>query len=259
MTGHYIRGMSAGRPLPTFDERAYGSAWADLYDEIHSHHEPAMIDLLAELAGEGGSALELAVGTGRVAVPLSERGVQVTGIDLSKEMLAVLASKESGVTAIHGDMAEFDLDRRFSLVYIVFNSLFALSSQDRQVACFRRVAEHLEPGGRFLVDCFVPDLTRFDDQNTRMSVVEIGDQGDYAYEMGIHDPVDQEVKTLHVRVASDGAQKVLPVTLRYAWPAELDLMGRLADLDLESRWAGYDRSELTEASGAHVSVYRKPR
>jgi SAM-dependent methyltransferase len=241
-------------------ERVYGEAWADGYDAIFDEVDEGMIDLLVGLSGSSRRALELAVGTGRVAIPLSQRGVEVSGIDLSESMLSRLAAKTGGenVRVTLGDMVDLPVDGLFPLVFVVFNSLFAISTQERQLRCFQNAADHLEPGGRFLVECFVPDVKRFDSQNTRMAVSEIGDDGAYAYEVAIHDPVDQEVRSLHIRTDADGASRVLPVTIRYAWPSELDLMARLAGLELESRWAWYDRSEFTETSTASVSVYRSP-
>jgi SAM-dependent methyltransferase len=240
-------------------ERIYGEAWADDYDDIFDEVDEAMIDLLVGLAGSTKRALELAVGTGRVAIPVSGRGVEVSGIDISEAMLARLAAKSGGekVRVTPGDMVEVPVDGTFPLVYVVFNSLFVISTQERQVRCFQNVADHLELGGTFLVECFVPDVKRFDSQNTRMAVSEIGDDGSYAHEVAIHDPVHQEVMSLHIRTDADGASRVLPVTIRYAWPAELDLMARLAGLELEARWAWYDKREFTETSTASVSVYRK--
>jgi SAM-dependent methyltransferase len=240
-------------------ERIYGEAWADGYDAIFDEVDEGMIDLLVELSGSSKRALELAVGTGRIAVPLSQRGIDVSGIDLSESMLSKMAAKPGGekVRVTLGDMVDIPVVGLFPLVFVVFNSLFAVSTQERQVQCFRSVADHLEPGGRFLLECFVPDVKRFDSQNTRMAVSEIGDDGAYAYEMAIHDPVDQEVRSLHIRTDADGSSQVLPVTIRYAWPSELDLMARLAGLELESRWASADRREFTETSTSSVSVYRK--
>jgi SAM-dependent methyltransferase len=240
-------------------ERIYGEAWADDYDHIFDGVDERMIDRLVDLSSSSRRALELAVGTGRVAIPLSERGVEVSGIDVSEAMLARMAAKPGGekVHVTLGDMVEVPVDGTFPLVYVVANSFFVISTQERQVRCLQNVADHLEPGGRFLLECFVPDVKRFDSQNTRMAISEIGDDGAYAYDVAIHDPVHQEVRSLHIRTDSDGANRVLPVTVRYAWPAELDLMARLAGLELESRWAWYDKREFTENSTASVSVYRK--
>ncbi len=240
-------------------ERVYGEAWADDYDAIYDEVDERMIDRLVDLSGPTRRALELAVGTGRVAIPLSRRGVEVSGIDISESMLARLAAKPGGekVGATLGDMVEVPVKGTFPLVFVVANSLFVVLTQERQVRCFENVAAHLESGGRFLVECFVPDVKRFDSQNTRMAVSEIGDDGAYAYEVVIHDPVQQEVRSMYIRSDADGASRALPVTVRYAWPAELDLMARLAGLELESRWAWYDQREFTETSSASVSVYRK--
>ena len=240
-------------------ERTYGEAWADDYDVLFDGVDERLIDRLVDLSGSSRRALELAVGTGRVAIPLSERSVEVSGIDVSESMLARLAEKPGGekVHVTLGDMVEVPVSGTFPLVYVVANSLFVISTQERQVRCFQNVADHLEPGGRFLLECFVPDVKRFDSQNTRMAVSEIGDDGGYAYEVAIHDPVHQEVRSLHIRTDSTGSSRALPVTVRYAWPAELDLMARLAGLELESRWAWYDQSEFTEDSTACVSLYRK--
>lgn len=241
------------------DPPNYGRIWAPFYDKIFTVVEDYTIDLLASLAGDPPRALELAVGTGRIALPLAERGVAVTGIDISEEMVSILASKPKGeeVEIVVGDMAEVPVDGEFPLIYLAFNTLFALLTQERQVECFQNVATHLAPGGRFVIDCFVPDLGRFDSAHTRMGVVSLGEDGAHAYELSVHDPVRQQVASQHVRRAADGSTVVLPVTVRYAWPAELDLMARIAGLELEHRWGWYDRRPFNEASGQHVSVYRK--
>ena len=146
----------------------------------------------------------------------------------------------------------------FPLVYLAFNTLFALLDQERQVDCFVNVARALEPGGRFVLDTFVPDLGRYDHLGTRMGVSSISSTDAHAYELAIHNAIDQTVVAHHVRRLEDGSTVVLPVTVRYAWPSEMDLMGRLAGLDLEERWGWYDRRPFTERSGQYVSVYRKP-
>jgi SAM-dependent methyltransferase len=160
---------------------------------------------------------------------------------------------------IVGDFADVGVDETFPLVYLPFNTLFALLDQNRQVECFQNVARALEPGGRFVLDTFVPDLTRYDHLGTRMGVSSISSNEAHAYELAIHDPLGQTVVSHQVRRLEDGSTVVLPVTVRYAWPAEMDLMGLLAGLVLEDRWGWYDRRPFTERSGQHVSVYRKPR
>lgn len=243
------------------DEQTYGRIWAPHYDDIYRTADDDAIDLLAGFAGEPPRALELAIGTGRLALPLAERGVKIVGIDISPEMIARLRTKPGSETieTVVGDMAEVPVAGTYPLVFLAFNTLFALQSQDRQLRCFENVAAHLDAGGRFVIDCFVPDMKRFDGNNTRMGVTSITSPEEHAYELAVHDPTEQRIVTHIVRRHSDGTSTILPVTVRYAWPAELDLMARLAGLELESRWGWYDRRPFTPMSGQHVSVYRKPR
>jgi SAM-dependent methyltransferase len=243
-----------------YDEASYGTFWAGEYDEIFSEAEGETIAFLRRLAGDPPRALELAIGTGRIALPLAATGVEVVGIDISEEMIARLRSKPGGadLEIVMGDFADVPIDVTFPLVYLPFNTLFALRDQERQIECFANVAEHLEPGGRFVLDCFVPDLARFDAYNTRLGVSSISSSTEHAYEISIHEPVRQLVRSHLVRRRSDGTESVLPVVVRYAWPSEMDLMARLAGLELEERLGWYDRRRYTESSGQHVSVYRKP-
>lgn len=243
-----------------WEATSYGEAWAPYYDEIFDVIEDATIELLAGLAGNPPRALELAVGTGRVALPLARAGVAVTGVDNSPEMLAKLAAKDgaSAIEAVVGDMADVPVAGEYPLIYLPFNTLFALLSQERQVELFGNVAVHLESGGRFVLDCFVPDLTRFDQANTRMGVSSIKSATEHAYEMSIHHPVTQTITSHLVRRQSSGETVVLPVAVRYAYPSEIDLMAKLAGLELENRWGWYDRRPFNDRSGQHVSVYRKP-
>jgi SAM-dependent methyltransferase len=247
-------------PSGDYEERTYGELWAPYYDEVTGEAEDVTVDLLESFAGSPPRALELAIGTGRIALPLRRRGVEVTGVDLSDEMVARLRQKPGGeeIDVVMADMVSVDLGGTFPLVFLAFNTLFALLSQDRQVMCVANAARHLEPGGRFVLDCFVPDVKRYDAQNTRMAVSSITSNQTHAYEMSIHDPVTQMVKSHQVRRMEDGSVVVLPVTVRYAWPAEMDLMATLAGLELENRWGWYDRRPFNEASHQHVSVYRKP-
>jgi SAM-dependent methyltransferase len=240
-------------------EAVYGRRWAPLYDEIIPAAETSTIDLLDSFAEPSRRALELAIGTGRLAVPLAGRGVSITGVDISEDMVSRLHAKPeaSGMRVVMADMAHFEIGETFPLAYLAFNTLFALRSQARQVACFRTVAAHLEPGGRFVLDCFVPDVTRYDAYHTRMAVSSITSDDTHAYEMSIHDPVTQMVTSHHVRRLADGTNVVLPVTVRYAWPSEMDLMAELAGLRLEVRYGWYDRRPFTETSKQHVSVYVK--
>jgi SAM-dependent methyltransferase len=237
----------------------YGEYWAPYYDDIFAEvdHE---VGLLAPLAGEPARALELAVGTGRVAIPLSQAGVEVTGIEISDEMIARLQEKPGGeaITVIKGDFATVEVDETFPLIYLPFNTLFALTSQERQLECFQNVARALEPGGRFVLDTFFPDVKRFDQFNTRMAVSAITSDQAHSYELSVHHPLEQRVNSHMVRRMDDGSTVVLPVTIRYAWPSEMDLMAQVAGLTLENRWGWYDKRPYTESTGQYVSVYRKP-
>lgn len=243
-----------------YDATTYGRIWSPYYDEIYADVDEAMIDLLARHAGDPPRALELAIGTGRIALPLRDKGVEVTGIDASEEMVSRMRSKPGGeaIKVSMGDFGDVDVDDEFPLIYLVFNTIFGLLTQDRQVECFQNVAQHLEPGGRFVIDCFVPDVTRFDQYNTRMGVSNIKSVDEHMYEMTVYDPVTQQLSTHVVRRNADGTTVVLPVAVRFAWPSELDLMARLAGLELEDRFGWYDLRPFTEQSKSHMSIYRKP-
>jgi SAM-dependent methyltransferase len=243
-----------------YDDTTYGRLWSPVYDDMYDTVDDAVIDLLERHAGQPPRALELAIGTGRVALPLRARGVEVSGIDISEEMVAKLRAKPGGeaIPVTMGDFADVAVDDAFPLIYLPFNTIFGLLSQERQVECFQNVAAHLEPGGRFILDCFVPDVKRFDHHNTRMAVSSLESVDRHTYEMSIYDPVNQRISTHIVRRTSDGEIAVLPVEIRFAWPSELDLMARLAGLELEDRFGWYDLRPYTERSTNHISIYRKP-
>lgn len=215
------------------------------------------VDCLVELIN-GGEALEFAIGTGRVAVPLAARGVPVTGIELSADMLEVLRSKRGAIdiTAVEGDMAVTRVEGDFSLVYLVFNTITNLTSQDEQVACFENAARHLGPGGRFVVENNVPGLRQLPPGN---SGVPFALTEDY---IGIDDFIDRTHKQIsrsrHFYRREDGNFREFTAPFRYVWPAELDLMARIAGMSLEYRWAWWDRSPFTGESASHVSVWRLP-
>ncbi len=243
-----------------YDRTTYGSRWAPYYDETYPDVEDSVIDLLTRHAGDPPRALELAIGTGRIAIPLQERGVEVVGIDASEEMVGVLRSKPGGGTieVAIGDFGDVAVEGSFPLIYLAFNTIFGLLTQEEQVDCFRNVASHLEPGGRFILDCFVPDVRRFDQYNTRMGVSSISSVDAHEYELTIYDPVSQRLSTHTVRRKDDGDTVVLPVQIRFAWPSELDLMARLAGLELEDRFGWYDLRPFNERSTSHMSIYVKP-
>lgn len=238
----------------------YGDRWAEVYDQVHAHLDtPEAIDpavsVLAKLAG-GGPALELGIGTGRIALPLARRGVEVHGLDASAAMVGKLRQKPGGADIpVHlGDFARFDLGSSFSLVFVVFNTFFALPSQDGQVSCLRSVGRHLLDEGVLVIEAFVPDMVRFE-RGQHISANKVA-QDSVSINLDRHDPVTQSVVSSHLRLSSAGVE-IFPVAIRYAWPSELDLMARLAGLRLRSRWADWHRSPFTAASPGHVSVYER--
>jgi hypothetical protein len=212
------------------------------------------VERLAELAGDGG-ALEFAIGTGRIALPLAERGVRVAGIDNSEAMLGRLREKPGAerIEAVVGDMAATRLDGEFSIVYLVFNTIFNLTTQDGQVACFENAAAHLRSGGRFVIEARVPELQRLPLGQTVLPWR--ADPGGISYY--VYDVVTQRLSGQHYYF-EDERVRASPTEMRYAWPAELDLMARLAGMRLEHRWSGWGREPFTGLSPSHVSVYEKP-
>jgi SAM-dependent methyltransferase len=211
------------------------------------------VDRLVELA-DGGRALEFAVGTGRVAIALAQRGVPVSGIELSQPMVDELRSKvdEATLPVVVGDMATTRAPGEYSLVYLVFNTISNLLTQDAQVACFRNAAAHLRAGGRFVVELWVPELRKLPPgQQATVFAVEPAYLG-----LDVYDVLDQHVVSHHLRFGADTRAELFRSTHRYIWPAELDLMARLAGFELESRHADWTGAEFTADSRSHVSVYR---
>jgi SAM-dependent methyltransferase len=243
--------------MSDYDASTYGEHIADIYDAWVAgvvETDPA-VALLAGLA-QGRPTLELGIGTGRVALPLAERGVPVHGIDASKAMVARLRAKARGETlpVTLGDFADVAVDGTFGLVYVVFNTFFARLTQEAQVRCFRNVAARLAPDGLFVIEAFVPDVARFDrGQRVQASRVETSQ---VVLDVNRHDPVTETVASQHIGLA-EGQVHLYPVSIRYAWPAELDLMARLAGLRLRDRGAGWHREPFTAASTRHVSVYTR--
>jgi SAM-dependent methyltransferase len=245
--------------MSEFDDPAFfGKRYAHEYDrEPGSLPDPtSAVEFLAELAPEGGRVLELAIGTGRVAVPLAARGVAVEGIDGSAEMIERLHAKPGGtqIPASVGDMADVAVPGPFELVYLVFNTLYNLPDQSRQVDCFRSVAKLLEPGGLFVLECAIQDVTAFD-RGQRVAVRALTEDS-VNMEFLLHDPVRQRVTYQRVTIDAGGAS-LRPVRLRYVWPSELDLMAQLAGMRLRERHGDWDRSAFTRASQKHVSVYER--
>jgi SAM-dependent methyltransferase len=215
--------------------------------------DPA-VDLLAGLAG-GGRALELGIGTGRIALPLARRGVGVHGIDLSRAMVARLRSKPGGdaIGVTIGDFATATVEGTFSVAYLVFNTIMNLTTQAEQVACFRNVAAHLEPGGCFVIEVMIPELRRLP-PGQNVVPFRVGPAG-WAYD--IYDVATQAMSSNYVDVA-DGRGEYHSFPFRYVWPAELDLMAQLAGMRLRERWDGWTREPFTSESRQHVSIWEKP-
>jgi SAM-dependent methyltransferase len=240
-----------------YDTSTYGDRIAEVYDELYEHafDVDATVDALAGLAGDG-RALELAIGTGRIALPLAVQGVEVHGVDASEAMVKKMRAKPGGdaIPVIMGDFSDVPVEGSFDLVYIVFNTLFALASQEDQIRCFRNVARHLTPTGVFVVEAFVPDLARFD-RDQRVHVIEM-DLRRVMLDVSRHDAVNQRVDSQHV-VLTESGTRLYPVRIRYVWPSEMDLMARLAGLRRRARWAGWKQERFTPASDAHVSVYER--
>lgn len=227
-------------------------------DDVATMFQPAAVDpavsFLAALAGDG-RALELAVGTGRIALPLAERGVEVDGIEMSPPMIDVLHAKPGSerVRVTEGDMSTTRVDGTFSVVYLVFNTITNLLTQDAQVACFENAAAHLQPGGSFVIETGVPVLQRIP-VGERFAPFDVSDD-----HIGIdeYDIVNQISISHHVTTRAGVASRSSG-RFRYAWPAEYDLMARIAGLDPAERWADWQRSPFTATSTSHISVWRKP-
>ena len=232
----------------------FGAGAAEHYDDVLRGDEEETVAFLEGLAGSR-RVLELAVGTGRIALPLAARGVTVDGIELSEAMVAKLRAKPGGdrIEVTIADMAEVDVPRRYGLIYLVFNTLFNLVTQEGQVRCFETVAAHLEDEGVFVVEALVPaSLYRLRDH--QYVDAEAVAAGSVTLDVGRYDPVTQVLDENHVTLSRDGV-RLGPIVTRYVWPSEMDLMARIAGLRLHDRWAGWNREPFTATSQRHVSVY----
>jgi SAM-dependent methyltransferase len=245
---------------PVDDEDGFfGEQVAATYDDDEGEmFQPAAIEpatrLLAELAG-GGRALELGIGTGRVALPLARRGVPVHGIDLSRAMVARLRAKPGGdaIGVTIGDFATTRVDGTFAVVYLVFNTIMNLTSQETQVACFRNAAAHLSPGGCFVIEVGVPDLRRLPPGQTAVP----SEVSPHRWAFDLYDTATQAMSSNYIQL-SEGRGEYTSIPFRYVWPAELDLMAQLAGMRLRDRWEGWARQPFTGESRQHVSVWEKP-
>jgi SAM-dependent methyltransferase len=261
-------GAEVPEPAAVLDDDDVADGWfpesvAADYDAPGGANDPDVVgpavDVLADLAGNG-LVLELAVGTGRIAIPLAARGVPVAGIELSRAMAGRIAGKPGGgaVEVTIGDMTTTRVAGEFSLVYLVFNTISNVTTQQGQVAVFRNAAAHLRPGGLFLIEVGIPSLRRLPpgQDTVPFTVAPDADGGGYVG-FDRYDVVTQEFTSNHVTVSADGSGQFRSIPFRYAWPAEMDLMAQIAGMRLKHRWAGWDRSSLTQESTRHVSVWEK--
>ncbi len=238
-----------------FDERVaarYDESSAEMFDPLLV--DPA-VDLLLELTSSG-RALEFGIGTGRIALPLAERGVSVHGIDVSAAMVARLRAKPGGqdIDVTIGDFATTKVDGSFAVAYLVFNTIMNLTTQAAQVACFRNASAHLQPGGCFVIEVGVPDLQRLPPGET----IRAFHVSESRWSLDEYDLAVQGLTSHHLRLI-EGRLDRFSIPFRYAWPSELDLMAELAGMRLRERWAGWKGEPFTSDSRKHVSVWEKPR
>jgi SAM-dependent methyltransferase len=242
----------------TTDDGFFDDRVAATYDDPDAMSTPdaidPVVDILAGLAGDG-QALEFAIGTGRIALPLAARGVPVHGIDLSRAMVARLRAKPGGdaIPVTIGDIATTRVAGTFALVYLVYNTIMNLTTQAAQVACFRNAAAHLAPGGSFVVEVMIPDLRRLPPGET----LRTDHRTETAWSIDEYDVANQGLISHHVEVI-DGQIQQVSIPFRYVWPAELDLMAELAGLRLRDRWADWTRAPFTSESRSHVSIWERP-
>jgi SAM-dependent methyltransferase len=243
--------MDEYEPAMSFDADA-----AAIYDDAPRGDEEAAVAFLHELAGAG-PALELAIGTGRIGLPLAASGVAVSGIDISPHMVERLRAKPGGdgVDVTMGDFAAVPVEGRFRLIYVVYNTIFNLLAQDDQVRCFENVAAHLTGDGAFVVEALTPWHLQGLRENQYVDAERIGVKEAWL-DVGRYDPVTQRLDETHIALAAEGV-RLYPIVTRYIWPSEMDLMARIAGLRLADRFGGWGGEPFTAASKLHVSVYRR--
>jgi SAM-dependent methyltransferase len=241
----------------SFDPAEYGRQAASGYDDLHAELDPsAAVETLAELAG-GGPVVEFGIGSGRLALPLAERGLAVHGIEGSPDMAELLKDKPGGqdIPVVLGDFAQATAGDDFLLAFLAYNTIYALPSQDAQVDCFVNAARHLRPGGCFVVEAWVPDVGAFHNGAAVRPVQVSG--GRVELEVAKLHAAEQTMLTTKVHLSESGI-RLIPANHRYAWPSELDLMARIAGLRLRHRWENWQRDPFLDASTTHVSVWEKP-
>ncbi|MGC5021459.1 class I SAM-dependent methyltransferase [Micromonospora sp. DT47] len=237
------------------DPGLFGRLWADTYDGTDNPDPTAAVHFLADRA-DGGPVLELAIGTGRVALPLAARGLDVSGVEASEEMVAKMRAKPGGdqIPVVVGDMADVPVTGTYRLAYLVFNTLFNLVRVERQQDCFRNVARVLAPGGGFVIETFVPDPADFDrDEQVRMRSVT---EDSATIRLHQYDRAAQTFVRQTIRFDSEGVH-LKPFAMRYCWPEQIDEMAERAGLRLVERYADWHRQPFDSTSRSHISVYRK--
>jgi SAM-dependent methyltransferase len=241
--------------MDDYTDETYGETIAEIYDQLYSQYDPDAINTLAELS-KGGKALELGIGTGRIAIPLMNSGVTVHGIDISKSMVAKLRAKPGGekIPVTFGNIADVAVEGKFSLIYVVFNTFFSLLTQEEQVRCFENVTRHLMDDGVFLIEAFVPDLKRFTGGQA-IRAVQVGNH-EAKIDISILQSEKQIISSQHTFIGEHGT-RFYPVKIRYVWPAEMDLMGRISHLHLKERWSDWKKSPFTDESTKHISIYEQ--
>lgn len=238
-----------------FSPETYGARFAGVYDQLYTDYDTRAIAVLAQLAGAG-PALELGIGTGRIALPLQEAGVWVHGVEASPEMVERLRAKPGGerIAVTLGSFADLPTQGAFSLVFVVFNTIFMLLTQEEQLRCFANVSRLLAPGGAFVVEAFIPDLLRYDSSKATRGVKL--DAGKAHIDLATVDMLKQQITNQHTILGAGGGQ-TYPLRIRFAFPAELDLMARLAGLRLRERWGDWDGAPCDGSSGKHISIYER--
>jgi len=236
-----------------YSAESYGERIADVYDQWYSGFDPAAIDFLVGIA-KGGKALELGIGTGRIALPLAKAGLAVQGVDASESMVARLRSKPGAenIPITIATLPDIPVEGQFSLVYVVFNTFFCLLTQQEQIRCFQNVARLLSADGVFIIEAFIPDLARFTgEQSTRTVRIE-----DHEIQMDVSQlELDKQLIISQHVVLTEQGTRFYPVKLRYVWPSEMDLMAQLSHMRLRERWDGWTKNPFTARSGKHISVY----
>ncbi len=243
--------------MADYEPSTYGDKVADIYDAlpyVAARPTEATVEFLASIAGKR-RVLELGIGTGRIAIPLAAKGFKVCGLDVSEKMVARMRAKPGGdaILVEFGNFGDVKIGGKFSLIYVVFNTFFSLPTQDEQVRCFERIAKHLTDDGVFAIEGFVPDLGRYD-RGQRVGAINVSAER-VLFEVTQHDVSAQYIRSVQVEIRDGEAARLYPVQLKYALPAELDLMARLSGMRLRARYGGWNREPFNLASQLHVSLY----